>query len=578
MVCFRTRVEQSSSRPSNVERVVAALRELQATLHILHPGEKTEVRAEMPFATSEWLDGLALSCRPRDNEGSTHLVLRNIDETSTREAVASQGARLKLTPNSVKLVIVLVGLPARGKSLLGHALERFLSWKGSNTRLFSVGNRRRELASSTHGPERRPETGTASFFDSKKAYASQVRETVSLEIFDEVLDWLTNEGGHVAIFDAANVSIQRRAKLHERASKRSDGGLDEIAIVFLESIVTDPEVIQAGLDWKVAQSADFRGMSHEAAMADLLTRVRHYEEIYETVRAEEGAYIKLFNLSATAHCRNIYGRMSRSVLPFLLSIHAVPRSIFLLAIPTDAPPSGQSPTHSGSIPSGSSEKTFLSRSLTDQSWPHSMGGMLSEISDLISPKSSKATQELQSLVRSADEEAIGECRVQGESPQGRQPMDDVTARLVRWAEGREDSSEIRILTSTLPHAVATATALAQAANAAPPSERAQLAPLGHASDIPSTREDFDSKFGERVANLVGRLEPVALEIEASTQPLLIVAHEASVRALRSFLLKPSSALIADREFVDASFDVSASTLLEFFPSPQGGYGQRVHQL
>ena len=280
MTCFRNRVEQS-----NAERVVAALRELQATLHILHPGEKSEVRAEMPFATSEWLDGLALSCRPRDNEGSTY-GRRNVNDTSTREAVTSQGARLKLTPNSVKLVIVLVGLPARGKSLLGHALERFLSWKGSNTRLFSAGNRRRELASSTHGPGRRPETGTASFFDSKKAYAAQVRETVSLEIFDEALDWLTNEGGHVAIFDAANVSIQRRAKLHERVSKRSDGGQDEIAIVFLESIVTNPEVIQAGLDWKVAQSADFHGMSHEAAMADLLTRIRHYEEIYETVRAE----------------------------------------------------------------------------------------------------------------------------------------------------------------------------------------------------------------------------------------------------------------------------------------------------
>ena len=201
--------------------------------------------------------------------------------------------------------------------------------------------------------------------------------------------------------------------------------------------------------------------------------------------------------------------------------------------------------------------------------------MLSDFSDLISPSKSSSAAE-------GEGEALGEYRVQsglqGGSSKGRKPMDDVTARLVRWAEGREDASEIRILTSTLPHAVATATALAQAANASPPSERAQLAPLRHTSDIPSAREDFDSKFGERVANLVGRLEPVALEIEASTQPLLIVAHEASVRALRSFLLKPSSALIADRERVDTSFEVSASTLLEFFPSPQGSYGQRVHHL
>jgi len=462
------------------------------------------VRAKMPFATSEWLDGLALSCRPRDNEGSANLTKAS-DNTIAREAEANDVARLKLTPDSAKLVIILVGLPARGKSRLGHNLERFLSWKGYNTQLFSAGNRRRELANSESGADKRPETASASFFDTKKAYAAMVRENVSLEIFDQALNWLTDESGQVAIFDAANASIQRRAKLQEKAHAAMDGS-SHIGVVFLESIVTDPETIQAGMDWKVANSADFRGMDQQRAMEDLLARISHYEKIYETVRAEEGAYIKLFNLSATAHCRNVYGRMARSVLPFLLSMHSTPRTVYMLALPIDEP-----------------------------TYPGAANG---------------------------------------------DDKDDVAARIAKWAASRTGMNEIRTLTSTLPHAVAAATAFAQAANAAPPAQRPQLAPLrtGNTSDRAMEAESFDAKFGERVANLVGRLEPVALEIEASTQPILIIAHEASVRALRSFLLKPSSSVITERERVDASFEVSRSTLLEFRPSSYGGVEQHVHQL
>ena len=55
-------------------------------------------------------------------------------------------------------------------------------------------------------------------------------------------------------------------------------------------------------------------------MADLEARIKHYQNTYETVREQEGAYIKLFNLSAKAHACNVYGRMTKSVLPYLLAI------------------------------------------------------------------------------------------------------------------------------------------------------------------------------------------------------------------------------------------------------------------
>ncbi|KAJ3195524.1 hypothetical protein HK101_011888 [Irineochytrium annulatum] len=44
-----------------------------------------------------------------------------------------------------KLIIVMVGLPARGKSYICKKLCRYLSWCGFNTRVFNVGNRRRVM-------------------------------------------------------------------------------------------------------------------------------------------------------------------------------------------------------------------------------------------------------------------------------------------------------------------------------------------------------------------------------------------------------------------------------------------------
>ena len=55
------------------------------------------------------------------------------------------------------------------------------------------------------------------------------------------------------------------------------------------------------------------------------------------------------------------------------------------------------------------------------------------------------------------------------------------------------------------------------------------------------------------------------EMEASTRPMLIIAHEASVRTLRQFLLNKNSMAIAEREQVDETFAISSAKVLEFAP-------------
>lgn len=55
----------------------------------------------------------------------------------------------------------------------------------------------------------------------------------------------------------------------------------------------------------------------------------------QTVLEDEGPYIKLFDLRAKVAACNIYGRMAKSVMPYLLATHAIPRPLLLLIVPAD---------------------------------------------------------------------------------------------------------------------------------------------------------------------------------------------------------------------------------------------------
>ena len=59
---------------------------------------------------------------------------------------ASPDGRIPKRDVAAKLVIIMVGLPARGKSYLTKKIQRYLSWQQHNSRIFNVGNRRRVIA------------------------------------------------------------------------------------------------------------------------------------------------------------------------------------------------------------------------------------------------------------------------------------------------------------------------------------------------------------------------------------------------------------------------------------------------
>lgn len=95
-----------------------------------------------------------------------------------------------------KLLLVMVGLPARGKSFIAHRLTNYLTWYGLKTRVFNVGAYRRAVGGNED----------AEFFDAKNSAAVATREQLAWTVFSELLSWLTSGKGDVGIFDATNTT------------------------------------------------------------------------------------------------------------------------------------------------------------------------------------------------------------------------------------------------------------------------------------------------------------------------------------------------------------------------------------
>jgi len=167
-----------------------------------------------------------------------------------------------------KLYIVMVGLPARGKSTIAGKLRENLLKDHIKTRIFNNGDLRRKLS-----PE---DTSYPEFYDPHNREGVALREKIALINIERAIQYLKG-AGHVAILDATNVSARRR--------KRTAEMLDDHPVLFIECINQDEEILKASIDRKVSLP-EFHHLGKEAAIQSFCQRIRYYESIYTPVKKE----------------------------------------------------------------------------------------------------------------------------------------------------------------------------------------------------------------------------------------------------------------------------------------------------
>ena len=110
-----------------------------------------------------------------------------------------------------RIVIAMVGLPARGKSYISRAIVHFFTFLGCPVRLFNAGHKRRTLGLAG---------ADASFFDPSNADAKHQRDQLAMATLDDLLAWLEAVPGCACgIFDATNTTVSRRRAVIERCAR-----------------------------------------------------------------------------------------------------------------------------------------------------------------------------------------------------------------------------------------------------------------------------------------------------------------------------------------------------------------------
>ena len=342
----------------------------------------------------------------------------------TKSKVSPDG-RIAQRDVGAKLVIVMVGLPARGKSYITKKLARYLNWLQHDTEIFNVGQRRRVAAGKSPSPaplgrNRKPSTvhndlvdsvrrlsvsvgstlktsetseppineaplpppvvpatilvngkepeqvsqngsivvpsidagpgqsrengvpikeaspeppepidQTASFFDPQNQRAVKMREQVALDTLDELLDYILEEGGSIGILDATNSTMERRKAIVDHIRNRAG---PELNILFLESSCVDPDLLEANMRLKLS-GPDYKGQDPAVALDDFKKRVALYEKSYvplgEYEERNRMAYIQMIDVGRKVVAHQTHGFLSSQVVYYLLNFNLSPRQIWI---------------------------------------------------------------------------------------------------------------------------------------------------------------------------------------------------------------------------------------------------------
>jgi broad specificity phosphatase PhoE/predicted kinase len=372
---------------------------------------------------------------------------------------------MQIAPDSPKLAVVMVGLPARGKSYTARRIERYLSWLGYRTGVFNVGEYRRARVGA-QVPH--------SFFDPDNPQGEEARRSAAMAALEDMVAWLTDHG-QVAIYDATNTTRARRTMVRARCEHAG------FQVLFIEIRCDDPHIIEANIRSTKLSSPDYENADPDEAVTDFRARIAHYQRVYQPLDEDEGAYLRVTGPGRGVTVSNVDGYLAARLVFFLMNLHLTARPIWLTR-------HGESVYNATGVLGGDPDLTPAGDRYARS---------LAEFLDRRDPDRNGVVVWTSSLRRA----------VQTAAPLGRTPwpwraLDEIDGGIC-------DSMSHAQIQEHLPEEYAA-----------------------------RRRDKFTYRYprGESYQDVILRLDPVILELERTRKPVLVVAHNAVLRALYAYFL------------------------------------------
>lgn len=191
---------------------------------------------------------------------------------------------------------------------------RYLTWLGIKTKVFNVGNCRRELCGAQQDN---------SFFDPNNLSGQKQRKEAANMTLQQMLKWYDEEDGVVGIYDATNSTLERRKWLHETLTAQ------DIQVFFIESICEDEALVSANIKDVKLSSPDYKNMDPDMAVSDFQARIAQYTSQYQTIVEQDYSYIKLINVGSQVIVNMVKGYLESRIVYYLMNLHIRGRKIYM---------------------------------------------------------------------------------------------------------------------------------------------------------------------------------------------------------------------------------------------------------
>jgi broad specificity phosphatase PhoE len=377
-----------------------------------------------------------------------------------------------------KLIIVMIGLPARGKTFMSQKLYRYYGWKGINTRIFNVGNKRRELYEFTD---------SVSFFNEENI--NQMNK-VAKSLLTEMIQWIIQDDNKIAIFDATNSNKERRSDIINTIDLFK---IDNLRVCFIESYCDISDIIDKNIEMKML-NPDYKHKPKKDALKDFNERMIYYIRNYEEFKISEiknkpnYSYLKITNINQLYKIYNVVGSHLSNLMSFMLNINIKTSKIYL--------------TRHG-------ESIFNTKNL--------IGGDSS-----LSDKGRKYSQELYNYLNHLD---------------GLTNMDIYTSTLKR---SKETSTYFRKLSECNNNITISEKKCLDEIDAGTYDSMTYTdIKEKYPDDFELRKKDklnYRYPMGESYKDLIQRLEGFIVDLESNDRPVLIIGHQAIIRVIYAYLM------------------------------------------
>mmetsp|Transcript_106382 Transcript_106382/g.308307 ORF Transcript_106382/g.308307 Transcript_106382/m.308307 type:complete len:433 (+) Transcript_106382:421-1719(+) len=224
----------------------------------------------------------------------------------------------QFSTNADKVALIMVGLPARGKTHVSRRLARYLNFFHSiSVKVFNVGDYRRKLVK---------DEMPASFFDHGNEDAVKLRKQCSEAAMEDMTAYLTAENdGRVAVYDATNTTMERRRWVAEQLA-----GL-AVKVIFIEVICADEKLIEENIRAVKLNGPDYEGKDSDECVRDFRQRIKEYEDVYETIDCDSEGDLSWIKIQ---DCRrytinNVRGYLPGKIIQFLMCLHTTKKRFFI---------------------------------------------------------------------------------------------------------------------------------------------------------------------------------------------------------------------------------------------------------